>query len=296
MTGATFVLVGHPVSHSLSPAIHHAAYVELGLEGNRYLAVDCPDEGAVRRVVDGVRRGEYAGANVTVPWKRLALELADEVDPSAQKTGAVNVIAPSGGGRVRAHNTDVPALADELSRGRAAARSAMILGNGGAALAAVAACRLLGMARVVVTARRWRGAPSAAWEHEGAFRALGAEVFAWPEDPGAPGAFHDAAVASDVIVQSTSDGMRGATDGSTVRDVVPWSALESDTFAYDVVYNPATTPFVAAARARGLRAESGLGMLVGQAALAIEIWTSRRPKAGPLRAAAERALAEKFGT
>jgi len=85
--------------------------------------------------------------------------------------------------------------------------------------------------------------------------------------------------------------MRGASDGTAVRDLVPFAALQRDAFLYDVVYNPAVTPFVAAARAYGLSAETGLGMLVGQAALAIELWLRKRPDPARLRAAAEAALA-----
>jgi shikimate dehydrogenase len=295
----TFILIGHPVSHSLSPAIHHAAYAELGLTGYRYVAVDCSDEGAVRAELDALRRGDTAGANVTVPWKRLALELADDVHASARATGAANVLAPAGEGRLRrviAHNTDVPALAEELRSGRPGARSATLLGNGGAALAAVAACRALGIEGPVVTARGWRGGRSRAWRGADEFASGGAVPVAWPDDARQGSEFHRAVESCDVIVQSTSDGMRGATDGTSVRDIIPWAALDPNTFAYDVVYNPAETAFVRAARARGLTAENGLGMLVRQAALAIELWLGGKPPLEPLAAAAARALAEKERT
>ncbi|HEX7671554.1 MAG TPA: shikimate dehydrogenase, partial [Polyangiaceae bacterium] len=183
----TFILIGHPVGHSLSPAIHHAAYAELGLSNHRYVAVDCPDEPAVRTQFDALRSGSVAGANVTVPWKRLALSLADDVDSSARETGAANVLRPSvetpkASARIVAYNTDVPALAAELRRGRPDARSALILGNGGAALAAVSACRALGIAQPVVTARKWQGDRSIGWHQADQFEALGAVPVAWPND------------------------------------------------------------------------------------------------------------------
>jgi shikimate dehydrogenase len=292
----TFVLIGHPVSHSLSPAIHHAAYAELGLASHRYLTVDCPDEVAVRAEFDALRRGEIAGANVTVPWKRLALALSDERNASAEATGAANVLVPVGDGRlcrIVAHNTDVPALAEELRVGRPSAQSATILGNGGAALAAVAACRAIGIGRSVVTARTWRGQRTAAWRGADELARGGAVPVAWPDDGARDSEFHRAVVVSDIIVQSTSDGMQGASDGTSVRDIVPWAALDTRAFVYDVVYNPAETAFVRAARARGLRAENGLGMLVRQAALAIELWLGGTPRLEPLAGAATRALAEK---
>jgi shikimate dehydrogenase len=291
----TFCLLGHPVGHSLSPAIHEAAYVELGLLGCHYETVDCPDEEAVRAQIARLRSGELAGANVTVPWKRLALDLADEVDPSAQATGAVNVLRPLGDGpsrRLAAFNTDAPALAEELARGRhGASFSAAVIGKGGAALAAVSACQLLGIRTVTVTARGWSG-PEATFTGADEFRRLGATPAAWAAEAGSH--WHLAVTEADFVVQATSDGMHGASDGTSVRDIVPWAALRPDAFAYDVVYNPAVTPFVAAARSHGLAAESGLGMLVGQAALAIELWTGKRPPLLPLMRAAEAALAEKM--
>lgn len=296
---STFILIGHPVGHSLSPAIHQAAYVALGVPHYRYVTVDCPDEAAVRRQFDALRRGEVLGANVTVPWKRLAVELADEAHASARDVGAANVLTPVVAGAKRkivAYNTDVGALSEELARARPGARRATVIGSGGAARAAVAACRSIGVDRIAVVARRFRGDRSRAWEGADALEALGATPVAWPERPEADSDFRRAVVASDVVVQSTSDGMRGASDGTNVRDVVPWQDLSPDAFAYDLVYNPAVTPFVAAARARGLAAESGLGMLVGQAVLAVELWLGRRPDASMLRAAAERVLAEKFPT
>jgi shikimate dehydrogenase len=291
-----FVLIGHPVAHSLSPAIHRAAYQAMGLSGRSYETVDCPSPDDVREQIERLRRGELAGANVTVPWKRLALELVDRVDASARETGAANVLAPTGTNgscRIVAYNTDVPALAEELRAGRPGARAATVIGNGGAALAAVVACRSAGMERVTVVARAFRGANRAEWQGAQALEARGATAVHWPYDSGQGAPFAEAIRHSDVIVQSTSDGMYGASDGSTVRDLVPWREVRRDAFAYDVVYNPAVTPFVAAARAAGLRAESGLGMLVGQAVLALELWLGRRPDAKPLREAAERALIEK---
>lgn len=293
--GLKFILIGHPVAHSLSPAIHHAAYREMGLTGHQYIAVDCPDPQSVKERMDAIRRGEIAGANVTVPWKRLALELSDELDDSAKSTGAANVVCAVGPDRSRrivAHNTDVPALSLELSHRKEHVRTAVIIGSGGAALAAVAACRAIGATDVVVVARRFRGQRGSSWQAED-LTALGARVVAWPDDVNSESEWRSAVSQTDLIVQSTSDGMAGATDGTSVERVVPWADVPKSAFAYDLVYNPQITRFVAAARAHGIRAESGLGMLVGQAVLAIELWLGQKPPEEPLRAAAIRALAQK---
>lgn len=293
-----FVLIGHPVGHSLSPVIHRAAYRALGLEHD-YDLVDAPDEAAVRDLVDAVRDGRIAGANVTVPYKRVALDLADRAHPVAAGTGAANVLVREGS-EVVAYNTDVLALADELIGRAAGARVAAVIGNGGAALAAVAACRSIGIGRVGVVARAWRaGAPPGDWPRAAGFRKAGATVIPWPAEPVsgraerehvAGDAWDTLVCSSQIIVQATSAGMVGAESGEAVRDIVPWLRLEPGTLAFDVVYNPPVTPFLQAANAAGLRSEGGLGMLVGQAARAFELWLGVEPPRGTMREAAEQAL------
>src|SRR4051812_17819567 len=104
----TFVLLGHPVGHSVSPAIHSAAYRALGV-AHRYEVRDCPTPEHVRAQVELLRAGKLAGANVTVPWKRVAFELADRADPSARATGVANVLSRDANGLITASNTDAGA-------------------------------------------------------------------------------------------------------------------------------------------------------------------------------------------
>ncbi len=288
-----FVLIGHPVGHSLSPVIHAVAYRELGRTA-RYDLVDCPDEAAVAAEVDRVREGQVVGANVTVPHKRLALALADRVDESAEVVGAANVLSRSPEGEVVAHNTDARGLADDLRRLFAEGDStdpdgtAAIIGNGGAALGAVVACQLVGMKRVVVVARRFAAElPRTEWPRADAFTRLGAEVVAWPS--AADDAWDRAIRSSDLVIQATSAGMHGADSGAGVADLVPWKDL-SRIYAYDLVYVPRETPFLAAASQTGHPHRGGLGMLVGQAARAIEIWWGELPPVAPLLQAANEAL------
>jgi shikimate dehydrogenase len=284
-----FVLLGHPVSHSMSPAIHQAAYRELGLP-HRYELVDVPDEKALAVEIERVRSADIAGANVTVPWKREALALADEAATSSRAVGAANVLARAGTGRVLAHNTDVPALAEEIARRVSRARNIVVIGSGGAALGAVAAARLLGAESVAVTARRWsREHPREAYSHAAEFSAQGATLVPWPTEGDTE--FSEACERADVIVQATSAGMHGAEPGDAVANIVPWGKLPSSVLAYDVVYNPSETPFLRAAREHGHAHAHGLGMLVTQAALAIELWLGQKPPFAPLYAAASECLA-----
>jgi shikimate dehydrogenase len=280
-----FVLIGHPVAHSVSPAMHRAAHRALGIEAS-YDAIDCPDEKSACALIERLRSRELAGANVTIPWKRLALELADHIDPLAARVGAANVLVATADAVV-AHNTDVGALCDRFRELAPAARRFVVLGSGGAALAAVTAAADSDAERISVSARRFRR-DVLGWPNADKLRELGAELLVWPEPPSPE--WTDAIVAADLVVQATSAGMRGAAPGRAVTDLVPWPRLRAGTAALDLVYNPQMTPFIAAARAAGLCAEGGLPMLVGQAVRALQLWTGRRAPAALMCAEAKRAL------
>jgi shikimate 5-dehydrogenase len=116
-------------------------------------------------------------------------------------------------------------------------------------------------------------------------RALGAELLSWDSATLLP-----AAQSAAFVVQATSAGMKGADVGDELSRVLPWSALPSDALLYDLVYNPAETPFLNRARALGLRGSNGLGMLVGQAARAFSLWLGVTAPLAAMRLAAERAL------
>lgn len=285
-----FALVGHPVSHSLSPAIHAAAYRELGQE-HEYALIDAPAQADVARVFERLRAGELAGANVTVPWKRRAFELCDARSELAEQLGVVNVLVPQGGGVV-GHNTDALALLEEFRRLVRSSR-AVVLGSGGAAPAVVAACRGAGIAEIFVTARRFDPAsPESSWPGAAALQQLGARALPWPAFGAEARARFDAAArGAGLVVQCTSAGMQGADSGEPLARLVTWSELAADALAYDLIYAPLETPFLRAAREAGLRAAHGLHMLVGQARLAVELWLGAKPPAEPLLRAAQDALA-----
>lgn len=291
MNPLRFAVLGHPVTHSLSPAMHRAAFAALGLP-HSYEAIDVPDEKALAARIDEVHRGELAGVNITVPHKVAVLSMVAEVDESARKVGAANTLVRSRD-RLVLHNTDVAGLADDLrALGLLRLRTACVLGSGGAALAAVVALQRLGASRIALTSRSFttseaiRGSSSAS-----KLSALGAELH--PFRPGAEGgSFADAAMEADVVVQASSAGMRGIGAGELIADVIPWERLRADAFAYDLVYNPAETPFLRRASERGLRASGGLGMLARQGAHAFSLWLNVTPDIATMRAAANSALYE----
>jgi shikimate dehydrogenase len=279
MKPCRFAVVGDPVAHSRSPALHGAAYRALGLahtyEAVRATASELPG------VVDELRRGLFDGLNVTVPHKERVLAFVDDLDASARIIGAANALVRTPDRRVIAHNTDSPALAEELKRlegcaGPRSGRRALVLGSGGAARAAIAAFAALGVRDIVVRARAFED-PSRRDSFAGA---APAPVACQPWS-----ALASSEEATLAVVQATSAGMKGADPGDIVADVVAWSALPDGAVAIDVVYAPRDTPFLRAARARGLRCDDGLGMLARQGALAFELWLGIPAPLGAMRAA-----------
>jgi shikimate dehydrogenase len=295
-----FAVFGHPIGHSVSPAMHNAALKALGLE-HTYEAVDVPDLERLNSLVAAVREGVYAGANVTVPHKRAVLDLVDRVDPSASSVGAANTLVRSRN-RVIAYNTDAAGLADELRALGGVGRTAAVIGGGGGARAAVAACTALGANVVGVTTRSWAGSESLlSSDTAGDFRRMGALPCGWPIPGQLPlGSsrlseamrmqWADIARSADIIIQASSSGMKGADRGDIVASIVPWERLRPDCLVYDLVYNPRETPLLRAARERGLRHAGGLGMLARQGAHALSLWLKMQPDIDLMRQAAERSL------
>jgi shikimate dehydrogenase len=293
-------LFGHPIGHSVSPPMHKAALKALGLP-HTYEAVDVRDLEHLQSMVDAIRQGIFAGANVTVPHKRAVLDLVDRVDPSARDVGAANTLVRSRG-RVIAYNTDAAGLSDELRALDAVGRTAAVIGAGGGARAAVAACKALGANVVAVTSRSWQGSEAlVGLGSADEFRAMGALPCGWPIARDGGDSSHlsdvlrlqwaDVAATSDLIIQATSSGMKGADRGDTVASIVPWDRLRSNALVYDLVYNPRETPFLRMARTRGLRHAGGLGMLARQGAHSLSLWLHVMPDVELMRHAAERSLA-----
>jgi shikimate dehydrogenase len=282
MTSRRFAVIGDPVAHSRSPAMHAAAYQALGL-AHTYEALPVP-AGELPRVLAELREGAYDGLNVTVPHKERVLALVDDLDPSARQVGAANTLVRSGGPRIVAHNTDAPALAAELrflSEPMAGWKGgrALVLGSGGAARAAIGAFAELGVREIVVRARAFEDAA----RRERFLSTAPAPVVAQPWRSSAASESGTLAV-----VQATSAGMTGGDSGKVAADAVAWNALPDGAVAIDVVYAPRETPFLQAARARGLRCDHGLGMLARQGALAFELWLGVPAPLDVMREALER--------
>lgn len=272
MNALRFAVIGQPIAHSKSPAMHGAAYLALGLP-HAYERLATTESQLPERVA-ALRAGTYAGINVTVPHKTNVLAFVDEVDASARGAGAVNTLVRLSSGDIRAHNTDAPALVDELarlagSRESFVGRSALVLGSGGAARAAIFALASLGVGHIIVRARRDHpeladiiATTATTVPTTLSFERLAASAPLLPER-------------SDLvaIVQATTAGMEGSgTSGRLVVDAIAWPSVPRDCVVLDVVYAPPRTPLLERATAEGLTNDGGLGMLARQGALAFQLW------------------------
>lgn len=263
-----FAVIGSPVAHSKSPAMHGAAYRALGLPHD-YVALETSKDELAARVA-ALESGAFDGLNVTVPHKTAVVALCSEVSPRVVACGAANTLVRTADGRVRAENTDVPALAEEILAlgGRdPAGGTGLVIGSGGAARAAILSLASLGVTRIEVRARAFASPSVARAFAEDATARSGVTVVAKAllRPPA-----EDARLVA--ILQATSCGMVGASPGDVVAEAVAWTAVPAGAVAVDAVYAPPTTPFLEAARAVGVPSANGAGMLARQGALAFELW------------------------
>ncbi len=249
-------VIGWPVAHSRSPAMFRAAFEACAMRDWSYQALPLPEELFEQTVRALGASGGFLGANVTIPHKHAALELADQASAPARAIGAANTLTFGDDGTIDAHNTDAPGLIVALGRSPQD-MSALVLGAGGSARAAVWALQDAGAARVSV----WNRSPERARELA---RDLGADAVTKP-------------LAADLLVNCTSVGLqRSATDAEALNQL-EMTADHVGRYAYviDLVYGDGPTPLLAAAQAYGAVTVGGLEVLVAQGALSFEHWTGR---------------------
>jgi shikimate dehydrogenase len=260
-------LIGHPIAHSLSPVLHGGWLKDLGLTG-AYEALDVApaDLGAA---VERLRAEGYRGANITIPHKVAVRAHLDAEDENASAIGAVNTLVIDRG-RITGSNTDafgyVAHLEAEFPRWREmlGARPVLVLGAGGAARAVVYGLAQAGAQRILIANRsRDRSARLAA--NLASFATI--ETLAWEDR-------ERAASDASLIVNATSLGMRG--EGALALSL---SGVES-AIVCDLAYNPLETPLLRAARASGLPALDGLGMLIHQGRPGFKAWFGAEPPMG----------------
>jgi len=276
-------LLGKPLRRRHSQVMHDAAFDACGIDA-RYVLMELePDE--VEGAVDAARGTGWLGLGVTAPYKRVVGGLVDEVERDADRIGAVNNVVRRDDGTLLGFNSDAPGFRAgvEATMGRALAGTRIVVaGAGGAAHAVVFACLTAGAADITIGSRNV-GAAEAMVRR---FRGVGVGVGAVRAVELGGSFFEEALGAAELAVNATTVGM---VDPGMTIDV---ARLPADATVFDLVYVPAETPLLAAARARGLRASNGSEMLVHQAAIAFERWTGIPNMVGVMRAAVAPLLAD----
>jgi shikimate dehydrogenase len=273
-------VLGSPIAHSLSPALHRAAYTALGLTDWSYQAIEC-DQAALPALLAGCGP-DWAGLSLTMPLKRAVLPLLDRTDPVAADVGAANTVVFGDGGRL-GYNTDVPGMIAALAgaglaglAGTAAAGdrlSALILGAGATACSALAAARGLGLRAVTVAARDH--ARTAALRAAAARLGMTAHLTGYELLAGRP----------DLVISTVPAGAADA-----VAERIAHGALRPR-FLLDVVYHPWPTRLAVAASAAGAAVAGGFDLLLHQAAGQVELMTGQPAPLAAMRTAGLAALA-----
>jgi shikimate dehydrogenase len=285
---------GFPIRHSASPALHNAAFAKLGMDW-RYLAFEV-DPNSLKTAIEGAKAMQFAGLNLTVPHKLLAMDLVDELDESARKWGAVNTIlfegrnnhgewlplrqfrpaSADGPFHIRSHgfNTDADAIVAAVREDlRVELRGAkvLLLGIGGAGRTTALKLASENVAELCLFNRTRKKAQEVAKEIEKQFPSVRVSL-------GLP------ATAVNLVINATSLGLK-ANDPSPLDDKS--FSLKQAGAVYDMIYRPAETKLLKAAKAAGCKTANGLGMLLHQGAKAFEIWTGKPAPLHAMRQALE---------
>lgn len=259
-----FAVLGHPIAHSLSPALHSHWMRSLGHRG-LYVGLDLADEAELATVVEQLRAGGFRGFNVTHPYKSGALALADRALPAARACGCANTLLVESN-EVVAENTDLLAMLrrlEELRRSGAwRGRHLTVLGTGGSARATLAAARELKVAATVVGRR------------EAAVRELAESFGATPGKMASP-------QADELLVNATTVGRADAEGGPPVLG----ARIGAHTLLLDWVYRPDRPSFARAAEAAGAEYEDGRRLLAYSAAASYELWWGQAPDAKEVESA-----------
>ena len=272
-------VIGDPVRHSRSPAIHNAAFSAAGIDWV-FAAFEVPAGGGAA-ALEAMRVLQLAGLSVTMPLKAEVAGAADLRDDDVEVLGAANCIVPVGDGRLRAVNTDadgfVAGLKADAGIGPDGIRAALV-GGGGAARAVAWGLATAGAVDIAVINRTPARALAAADAANAMPRA---------GQPGRVGSIDDIAGA-DLVVNATSVGMGAGSAADPRRGDMPCdpTLLRPGQVAVDLVYEPLETPWLAALRQRGIEAHNGLSMLAYQAAAAFELWTGVEAPVEVMRQAA----------
>ncbi|MCK1715277.1 MULTISPECIES: shikimate dehydrogenase [unclassified Bradyrhizobium] len=273
-------LIGAPIAHSASPAMHERAAEALGLRGHyQLIEVAGADADGLRMMLEGVRRLGFAGVNVTYPYKEAVVPLLDELAPGAAAMGAVNTVVASGG-RLTGHNTDTTGFARAVAPLLAPAGNRVaVIGAGGVGKAIAFALASLGVTDI----RIFDSEPGRAEKLVSLLAVQGGARVAMSVE--------DALNSATGLVNGTPVGMlpnRGMP--------LPAALLHEKLWVADAVYSPLITPLLAAAQAKGARIMTGRELAIYQAADAFELFTGLAPSTDVMGEAFDGVMAERSST
>ncbi|OGP85776.1 MAG: shikimate dehydrogenase [Deltaproteobacteria bacterium RBG_16_54_11] len=250
---AIFALFGNPVSHSLSPLMHNAAYKKMGIDAS--YRTFCVEE--LEEAIERIKKLPLRGVSVTIPFKTAVMPYLDEVDASSRKIGAVNTILHDDNGRLKGYNTDWIGIVRELEESLEIKKKTFaILGAGGTARAAVFGILQRGGISLIINRTLARGAEVA--------HAFGLPFYPLSEIKG---------ISADCLINTTPVGMAPDREISPL----PREILGKFKWVMDCIYNPLKTRLLKEAEEAGCTAINGLGMFVHQGAEQIRIWTGKEP-------------------
>lgn len=271
-------IIGDPIEHTMSPAMHNAAFQKLALD-YRYLPFRVKKE-ALGKAIDGMKALNIRGLNVTIPHKLAAIPLLNRVDPLAEKIGAVNTVV-NDEGVLTGYNTDATGFLQALLEEgvEPAEKRAVVLGAGGASRAVTFVLAERG-ANLTILNRSLTRAEELARHVSGASKNGVKALELNPENLSA------ALKTADILINTTSVGM--------IPDInetpIPAKLLKPRLVVFDIVYNPLKTRLLRDAESIGAKVIGGLDMLVWQGALAFEIWTGKKAPVGLMKTEAMKAL------
>lgn len=274
-TTRLLALIGYPVAHSLSPAMHNAALAELELDAV-YVPLEVHPE-HLEVAVRGLQVCGCWGFNVTIPHKQAIVPLLDRLEAPAQQVGAVNTVRIEADGSLTGTNTDAGGFVQPLANRQWAGKTATILGCGGSAFAAVAGCQALGFGQIFVVGRNAEKRNNFFARLPNAQRV---KTYAWS-------ILESLLPGSDLLVNTTPIGMVPEVENSPLESL---QALPKAAVVYDLIYHPRPTRLLQIAQAEKLVGIDGLAMLVSQGAAALQFWTGHVPPAETMTQAALGAL------
>jgi shikimate dehydrogenase len=275
ISGKTMIcgIIGDPIEHTMSPAMHNAAFKALGLD---YVYVPFKVQGMeLRKAIEGIRGLNLRGVNVTIPHKVAVMKLLDKIDPLAEKIGAVNTIV-NDGGILAGFNTDAIGFLQTLHDRslEVGDKNVVLLGAGGAARA-IGNILTRERARLTILNRKQGLTRAEELAHRLSLSYKADVKTAELTNSNLKKALNNA----DLLINATSLGMSPEND----RTPVPADLLNANLMVFDIIYNPFPTRLLREAKAAGAKTIDGLEMLVWQGAAAFEIWTAIKPPSDVMR-------------